>query len=174
MNLHMASSKVPNLRWVFSAFAMGLTAILVLAARVQAQTPQAVTDDDVNRIASQLYCPVCENVTLDVCPTTACDRWRTAIRAKLEAGWSDQAIEDYFVEQYGARVIGTPPRIGLGWLLYAVAPASAIGLGVAAYFVLRRKPGNQAVTRNSAPVPTAEIKNWREKLDRDIHKDEPV
>ena len=48
---------------------------------------RAVTDDQVNAIAQQLYCPVCENVPLDVCPTAACAQWRATIREKLEAGW---------------------------------------------------------------------------------------
>jgi len=64
--------------------------LLVLAARVQAQTPQAVTDDDINRIASQLYCPVCQNVTLDVCPTLSCDHWRADLPPHPQAGWPPQ------------------------------------------------------------------------------------
>ena len=40
-----------------------------VAVRSQGPTP---TDDAVNKIAKQLYCPVCENTPLDVCPTEAC------------------------------------------------------------------------------------------------------
>ncbi len=42
---------------------------MVAPALAQGQPP---TDDEVNRIAKQLYCPVCENTPLDVCPTQAC------------------------------------------------------------------------------------------------------
>ena len=34
------------------------------------------TDDDVNAVAKQLYCPVCENIPLDACGTAACEQWR--------------------------------------------------------------------------------------------------
>ena len=37
-----------------------------------AQDTSPVTDDEVNALAQELYCPVCENVPLDVCPTRAC------------------------------------------------------------------------------------------------------
>src|SRR5687768_4143054 len=40
---------------------------LLAPARGYAQG-SAPTDDDVNRVARQLYCPVCESTPLDVCP----------------------------------------------------------------------------------------------------------
>ena len=161
-------------QWFLFGLLTGWMLLLVLAARVQAQTPQAVTDDDINRIASQLYCPVCQNVTLDVCPTLACDNWRAAIRSKLEAGWSDQAIQDYFVAQFGARVIGTPPKTGLNWLLYAVAPVGALGLALAGFLVLRKKTGSQVETKDSTEVSLNGSEPWREQLARDIRKDDSI
>jgi cytochrome c-type biogenesis protein CcmH len=80
------------------------------------------TDDEVNAIASELYCPVCENIPLDVCPTQACEQWRATIREKLEIGWNDGQIKQYFVDQYGARVLATPPAEGLNWLVYILPP----------------------------------------------------
>ena len=80
------------------------------------------SDDQVNAIAKQLYCPVCENIPLDVCPTTACAQWRELIRQKLAEGWTEQQIKEYFVEQYGARVIGTTAKAQLaGYLIPSVA-----------------------------------------------------
>ena len=52
-------------------------AFLASPAPAQGPTP---TDDEVNRIAKQLYCPVCESTPLDVCPTEACRQWRDLIR----------------------------------------------------------------------------------------------
>ncbi len=89
------------------------------AARAQIPTP---SDDEVNRIAHQLYCPVCENTPLDVCPTEACRQWRDLIRQQLSQGWSEDRIKQYFVAQYGARVLAEPPRTGLNWLIYILPP----------------------------------------------------
>ena len=93
-----------------------------VAALGQAPQPPQPSDDQVNAIARQLYCPVCENIPLDVCPTQACMQWRELIREKLSAGWTEQQIKDYFVQQYGDRVLATPPPRGLNWLAYILPP----------------------------------------------------
>ena len=103
-----------------------LCALWVGAVSAQQSTP---SDDDVNRIARQLFCPVCENTPLDVCPTQACAQWRALIREKLAAGWTDEQIKQYFVDQYGARVLAEPPRKGLNWLVYIV-PVVLFAAGV--------------------------------------------
>ncbi len=95
------------------------------------------TDDDVNAIASGLYCPVCENVPLDVCPTQACEQWRATIREKLVAGWTEQQIKEYFVEQYGARVLATPPAEGLNWLVYVLPPVAFVAGAVVLFQAIR-------------------------------------
>ena len=88
---------------------------------VEAQEPTP-SDDEVNAIAKQLYCPVCENIPLDVCPTQACEQWRGTIREKLALGWDEAQIKEYFVAQYGDRVLATPPARGLNWLVYVLPP----------------------------------------------------
>jgi cytochrome c-type biogenesis protein CcmH len=88
------------------------------SASAQGPTP---TDDEVNRIAKQLYCPVCESTPLDVCPTEACRQWRDLIRTMLGEGKSDTEIKQYFVEHYGARVLAEPPNRLTTYLVPAVA-----------------------------------------------------
>lgn len=90
---------------MFAAFALTFTA--TIPVRAQGPTP---TDDEVNRIAKQLYCPVCESTPLDVCPTEACRQWRDLIRTMLAEGKSEEEIKQYFVTQYGARVLSEPPN----------------------------------------------------------------
>ncbi|HSM71612.1 MAG TPA: cytochrome c-type biogenesis protein CcmH [Anaerolineales bacterium] len=83
------------------------------------------TDDEVNRIAKQLYCPVCESTPLDVCPTEACRQWRDLIRKMLSEGKSEEEIKQYFVAQYGARVLDEPPNRFISY----VVPVAAFLLG---------------------------------------------
>jgi cytochrome c-type biogenesis protein CcmH len=109
---------------------VGVLIGVVLAAVAGAASAQAPTpsDDDVNAIARQLYCPVCENVPLDVCSTQACAQWRQVIRDKLAEGWTEAQIKQYFVDQYGVRVLAAPPASGFNWLAYLL-PALAIAAG---------------------------------------------
>ncbi len=100
-------------------------------ALAQGDGPRTVTDDEVNAIARELYCPVCENTPLDVCATEACRQWREVIRDKLEQGWTEAEIKQYFIDYYGARVVAEPPRQGFNWLAYVVPPVLILlGVGI--------------------------------------------
>ena len=107
---------------------------IVSGASAQDSVTETPSDDEVNAIAKQLYCPVCENVPLDVCGTQACAQWRELIREKLSEGWSENQIKSYFGEQYGARVLAEPPRSGLNWLVYVVPP---LAFAAGAYILYR-------------------------------------
>jgi cytochrome c-type biogenesis protein CcmH len=96
------------------------------------------TDDQINEIARELYCPVCENIPLDVCPTQACAQWRALIKEKMVAGWSKAEIKQYFVDQYGDRVLAQPPARGLNWLVYILPPLAFVGGIVVVYFNLKK------------------------------------
>ena len=100
-----------------------LASVLILVALIPGPVMaqgSGPTDDDVNAIAKQLYCPVCENISLDACGTTACEQWRGIIRDKLSEGWTEDQIKTYFVDQYGDRVLAEPPRRGFNWVVYIV------------------------------------------------------
>lgn len=102
-----------------------LTAVAVTAQ----EEPPTVTDDEVNAVAKKLYCPVCPNTPLDVCETQACADWRAQIRDELASGWSEQQILDYFVEQYGERVLGEPQRAGFTSMVWVLPLLGAL-LGI--------------------------------------------
>jgi cytochrome c-type biogenesis protein CcmH len=106
----------------------------LFAGRVLAQDPTPVTDNEVNAIAKQLFCPVCENTPLDVCPTEACRDWREQIRTMLSEGKSEDEILQYFTDQYGDKVRSTPPATGLNWLVYLLPPTIIL---IGAIFLFR-------------------------------------
>lgn len=102
------------------------TFVLMLAAlftgTVLAQDSTPPTDNEVNAIAKQLYCPVCESTPLDVCPTEACKDWREQIRTMLAEGKTEDEILQHFVDQYGDRVMAEPPAKGFNWIIYLLPP----------------------------------------------------
>ncbi|MDE3089966.1 MAG: cytochrome c-type biogenesis protein CcmH [Chloroflexota bacterium] len=139
---------------------------LLAAAPARAQGPNL--DDEVNRIAKTLYCPVCPNTPLDVCSTQACVQWRALIKEKLQQGQTEQQIRDYFVQQYGDVVLGAPPAQGFNWLAY-VLPAIGILLGAAIAWVtvrqwlVSRSPGASA----SAETP-AISQEYADRIEKDL------
>ena len=157
----------------FSRLLVGLLLVVVAmvatmitgSALAQGEQP---TDDEVNAVAKGLYCPVCENVPLDVCPTQACKQWRDTIRDKLAQGWSEQQIHQYFVGQYGDRVLATPPATGLNWLIYLLPPAAFIVGAVILVGVVRswRKPTQLA----SEPAGEVAEDPYLEKVEEELRR----
>lgn len=122
----------------FLAVMVMLLALFEIVAAATPPPPKSPPSDDaVNTVARQLYCPVCENISLDVCPTQACAQWRNLIRQKLEEGWTDQQIKDYFTAQYGDKVLAEPPHRGLNWLVYTLPPIFFLIAALVLYRVLR-------------------------------------
>ena len=117
-----------------------------------------ITDDQVNAIAKQLYCPVCENIPLDVCGTQACAQWRDLIREKLGQGQNEAEIKAYFAAQYGDRVLAAPPARGLNGLLYLTPPLAILGGVYILYraFKAWKQPVPQVTQQEPAAAPSDE------------------
>ena len=113
-----------------------------------AQTDPTV--DEVNAIAKGLYCPVCENVPLDVCGTQACAQWRATIRELLGEGRSAEEIKQYFAKQYGDRVLAEPPARGLNLIFWLLPPLAMIGGAFFLWRYLRRSTAAQGATVTTA------------------------
>jgi cytochrome c-type biogenesis protein CcmH len=119
--------RIKRFSWIFLALILAAFLGLIPGQPGQAQDNpprpiDEISDNEVNAIAKQLYCPVCENIPLDVCPTQACAEWRDLIRLRISEGWSADRIKEYFAQQYGERVLAAPPARGLNWLVYIVPP----------------------------------------------------
>lgn len=159
-------------RWGATFFGLTLAflfAVWPVAAQESTPSTQTVTDDQVNAIAKQLYCPVCENVPLDVCPTKACAQWREEIRLMLAEGKSEQQIKDYFVRLHGIRVLAIPPASGINWLVYIIPPVALLAGAWILYGSIRgwRQSGSQAV---SSPAPTGSLDEYSTRLEEELRK----
>jgi cytochrome c-type biogenesis protein CcmH len=140
---------------------------MVFALPVQAQDPVPTPSaDEINEIAKQMYCPVCENIPLDVCATEACAQWRDMIGEKLMEGWSEEEIFDYFVLLYGDRVLAEPPRTGINWLIYILPPIFIlIGIFVIVRgFKMWKKPVESLTVDASEDVESDYISQMEEEL----------
>jgi len=135
-------------------------------AQAQSGTPAPVTDDEVNRVAKGLYCPVCENIPLDVCPTEACRQWRLTIREKLELGWTEAQIKDYFAGQYGDRVLAAPPFAGLNILVWVLPPILVLAGG---FFLWRFLRANVSPAPPAPPSPPP-MDDYAARLERELEE----
>ncbi len=148
------------------AFFIALVGAWVWVQRATAQSPQpdpvqtqpapaqpqaTASDNQVNAVAKQLYCPVCENIPLDVCQTTACIQWRDLIRQLLSQGKTPDFIKQYFVAQYGDRVLGVPPLNPLLIAAYGVLGLALLGGIYVVGRVIRSMTQNRAAEPSPPP-----------------------
>ncbi|UCG23174.1 MAG: cytochrome c-type biogenesis protein CcmH [Chloroflexota bacterium] len=145
-------TKLPRLILVASII-MAILAV-ALPPLAQGQTVP-VTDDEVNEVAKELYCPICESTPLDVCATQACADWREVIRTKLAEGQTAQEIKDYFELQYGPQALAEPPQSGFTLAVW-ILPILAVVVG--GFFFIRYVRGLR-VEANSAAAGAQEIES---------------
>ncbi len=133
--------------WLLAVVVVGISLIL-FAPSAQAQEGPTPTLDQIQSVARELYCPLCNGVRLDNCELQACVQMRQVIAERLAAGVPKDQIKKEFVAQYGPVVLGEPPREGLNWLVW-ILPIAALLAGAAWVVITMRK-----WTRASAAVPT--------------------
>lgn len=139
--------RITNYQLLF-ATVLAIAFLLPRAVLAQGPTP---TDDEVNRIAKQMYCPVCENTPLDVCPTEACRQWRDLIRSMLAEGKSEEEIKQYFVAQYGIRVLAEPPNRLATYLIPTIAILLGAFLLFRGFQMWMKPSGSQATADETEP-----------------------
>jgi cytochrome c-type biogenesis protein CcmH len=121
-----------------------------IAGSLPARAQSAPTPEQVNAVAKELWCPLCNGVRLDNCDLQACVQMRDMISQKLAAGESKDQIKAYFVQQYGEVVMGTP-KSPLPYILLLLI--GLIAMAWVAYLVViwaRRRPV-PATKRPAAP-----------------------
>lgn len=146
------------------------------AARAQGNltpTPRPVTNDEVNQVSRNLYCPVCKNIPLDVCETPACERWRAEVRAQLAQGKTEAEIRDYFIG-FGTNTVGMPTdpiwqflTVGLPFMLIGL-----IGLVVVVTLVRWQGRKQEPVSIISPPETTPAADDYRARLEQELKERE--
>lgn len=143
-------------RLLFTVYCSLFALLLVAAGAVSAQTRE-VSDDEVNEVAKDLFCPVCESTPLDVCPTQACADWRELIRTQLSEGKTSEEVHEYFARQYGDGVLADPPKRGFNLILWLFPVIAVVAGGALFVRYMRhlRQEGKAAPVEAMASAVTA-------------------
>lgn len=139
-----------------SNFCGALVIVCLVAGGVLASTTHALAgaqgtfDDRVYAIARGLMCPTCAGQTVAESNAPLAAQMREEIRVRLRRGEGPEEIRAFFVSQFGESVLATPPRRGVGLVMW-FAPILALVFGLVALSLYLRR-----IMRPGAAEPSGE------------------
>jgi cytochrome c-type biogenesis protein CcmH len=170
------SKRKPNRpAWLGATRYCLLAVILVFASAVAlpAAAQKTPTPNEIDAVAKDLWCPLCNGVRLDNCELQACVQMREVINQKLTAGESREQIKAYFVTQYGDVVLGAPANEGFSRLVW-ILPwlAAVVALAWLVYLVRAWTHRRAAPSRTSAQAPAERVKadNYLSRVEEELKK----
>jgi cytochrome c-type biogenesis protein CcmH len=106
-------------------------ALLVLAGALAfaARPHETTSDDRVDRITTELRCPVCQGLSVKDSTSETARQMRDLVAQRVREGRSDAAIEAEFRAAYGDWIFLSPPVAAWSGLVWLV-PVAVIAAGL--------------------------------------------
>jgi cytochrome c-type biogenesis protein CcmH len=124
----------PSRTLSYVALALVVAAALVVGVvdRGEART----VEERVHDIASTIRCPACRGQSAAGSDAASAQAIRVEIAERVEAGESDDDIRAYFAATQGDEILLTPPRSGVGSLVWVIPVVVLVagGAGLALAF----------------------------------------
>jgi len=149
-------------------FRMGASLILLMLYAVTSVGAQGEQLDKTAReIEDTLIAPCCWSQPVSQHYSEVSEQIRKEVREMLAAGKSREEILDYYVSQYGERILATPRPRGFNVLAY-VLPWGALILGVWLLFVILKKLRSPVTEPESTALPDERYTSIVEKEVKDL------
>jgi cytochrome c-type biogenesis protein CcmH len=167
-------------RWSIAELVVVLAAVAAAATlgvvAVLGQHEPGNRAEQVQRIAAELHCPICKDLSVADSPAPLAQQMRQQIDQQLAAGRSPDEIRAGFVAAYGDSVLMTPPRHGLARAAYYLPLAVLAGGALLVAFLLRRwrrpSTSDEPAPDAAAPLSAAQRLALRRAVER-LRAEEP-
>jgi len=134
-------------------------------------TTGAVSEEEVEHIATQLRCPVCQNLSVADSPSEMAKEMRGLIRERLEQGESREEVMTYFVTKYGEWILLSPRASGFNLLVWLL-PFAAVLAGAAGIFAVVRRWTVRARARPAGTAHPSPDPAYLERVRRELEATE--
>lgn len=109
-----------------------LIAVAALAVMVIGLLPEAAQADPEVRqqqLAQRIACPWCDGQSLAESESEVAGDLVVILGEKIDAGWSNDQIYDFFASSYGDQILLDPPLTGWGIALWSLPVLALVGGG---------------------------------------------
>ena len=96
-------------------------------------------DRRIQELNKVLMCPVCPGESIDQSQNELSSQMRAIVIEKMDEGWTDEQIKNYFVERYGPRVVMTPSFTGFSITAWIIPPFILVCAAILFVFYIRSK-----------------------------------
>lgn len=111
-----------------AGWAVAAVALLIIVVGLLPGEAEADPDQREQYLSERIACPWCDGQSLAESDSPVAQDLVVIMREKIDAGWTDGEIYDFFASSYGEQVVLEPPLTGWGVALWAV-PAAALLTG---------------------------------------------
>jgi cytochrome c-type biogenesis protein CcmH len=120
--------------------------LIALALLPASAAARDVLSPEALEISNGLNCPVCEGQSVRDSNSQLARDMRRTVQEKLDEGYTEDEVYDYFVDRYGVGILREPPKSGFFMTLWwAPVIGLAIGALILGTFVAqRRRDGGSA------------------------------
>mgnify|MGYP001326455397 FL=1 len=92
------------------------------------------------KLEKEIMCPVCDGQTLDQSQSLIAENMKDTIKKKIEEGYDEKEIKNYFISRYGESVIAYPTFQGFNIVAYLIPVLLIIlGLVVLGFYIKKDK-----------------------------------
>lgn len=153
---------------VRTAMAAAVLALLFVACST-AQSDVPKYDQRAQGLNKTIMCPICPGESIDQSQATISLQMREIVGEKLNDGWSDDQIRDFFVDRYGPSVLMEPPTEGFSIMAWIVPPV-IVATAIAAFLLAirwMRQPGRheRQAERRGDTVYQADLERYYERIE---------
>ena len=144
---------------------------MVLAGCSNAQSDVPPIERRAQDLNRSIMCPVCPGESIDQSQVALAVQMRGIVNEKLEAGWSDSQIREFFVERYGPSVLLEPPTRGISlaaWIVPPVGLAAAVGIFVLVVRRMRRNPADSINPAGAEEMSDNDLQTYYERIEATV------
>ena len=145
MKCYPQRRKINPLRCAWLSLVPGLAIMIALVACANEENIPA-QERRAQQLNKVIMCPVCPGESIDQSQNTLASQMRVIVAEKLDAGWTEGQIKEFFVDRYGPSVLLEPPSDGFNLMVWILPPIAIVGAGLGLFLALqsmRRSPADE-------------------------------